>query len=381
MAKAIEYDGEYIVGGRPASKVTPNFSLKEYTSGGKVFVARELVAGVQEVRETHGAAVSIASLAPAEGLGAERRGCFAWLKATDPDGLERAATEVRSRDGLARVQRAGNRLYVECVDPDNPPPLAAESAVERGIRATAAFQTSGDPFQQVTGNFDKAGLSFGPLQVNFGTGTLQALFARFATADTHALAACFGNPDHWAEWQGVLAMSRPKQIAWADARSTGANKYGFAEPWRGYLQAVGRVPSFRTVMMDYAYDVYGRKLIVALSWLKGLWPGRIDDFRCLSALYDLCVQQGSLDKAHDAIRRRVLREAPADQLALMHIAVEERGKTANTRWRADCVSRRLGILYRGPQRVTIAGNTAERGNPRLYLVRKTTVKGAEKFLG
>ena len=46
---------------------------------------------------------------------------------------------------------------------------------------------------------------------------------------------------------------------------------------------------------------------MALSWLHGLKPMRITNFRCLAALYDLCVQQGSLNRAHDAIRRRVER--------------------------------------------------------------------------
>jgi ribonucleoside-diphosphate reductase beta chain len=39
---------------------------------------------------------------------------------------------------------------------------------------TAGFETSGDPYLQVPGNFDGAGLSFGPLQANFKTGTPEA---------------------------------------------------------------------------------------------------------------------------------------------------------------------------------------------------------------
>ena len=198
------------------------------------------------------------------------------------------------------------------------------------------------------GNFDGAGLSFGPLQVNFGTGTLPELFVRFRGVDEPALAACFARPEHWDEWQGVLRLPKARQIAWADARSTGAGKSRVAEPWNGYLQTVGRNEVFRREMLRYAYDVYGRKLIVALSWLKGLWPGKIDSFPCLSALYDLCVQQGSLDKAHNAIRARVAAERPDTQTKLVHIAVEERGRTASAEWRADCISRRLGILYREP---------------------------------
>jgi hypothetical protein len=64
---------------------------------------------------------------------------------------------------------------------------------------TAAFETAGDPFQQVTGNFDKAGLSFGPLQMNFGTGTLQELFRRFAARDNSQLYLLRNAPVNRAE--------------------------------------------------------------------------------------------------------------------------------------------------------------------------------------
>ena len=73
-------------------------------------------------------------------------------------------------------------------------------------------------------------------------------------------------------------------------------------------------------------------------------------------------------------------EQPADQTALVHIAVEERGRTASPEWRADCISRRLGILYREPVTVRESGKTAARQNLRVYLVRDVPVKGAEKYL-
>ena len=92
------------------------------------------------------------------------------------------------------------------------------------------------------------------------------------------------------------------------------------------------------------------------------------------------MQQGSLDKAHDAIRRRVRNEQPQDQFHLTRIAVEERGRTASTPWRADCISRRLCILEREPVKVAEAGQTAERDNPNLFLLRNAPVKQVEKYL-
>ncbi len=380
MPKGLKYDNDYIVGGPAKCWVTPNFMLSEYAGAdGKLRIHRELVASVQVLRNSLGAAVNIAGVAPAGGLGRGLEGRFVWLKADDIAAMEAAARRLMKEGHFVRVEPSGGKLYVEMPDPDHLPPILPERALDLAIAVTAGFETSGDPYLQVTGNFDGAGLSFGPLQVNFKTGTLQELFRRFQARDENRLRACFG--PLWTEWQQVLRMpSRTQQVAWADALSRGARKADFDPRWKAALQAVGSEPAFRAEMLRYAYDTYGRKLIVALSWLRGLVPVRISNFRCLAALYDLCVQQGSLDKAHDAIRRRVQSEQPLDEFQLTRIAVEERGRKADPRWRADSISRRMCILEREPVKVADSGQTAERDNPNLYLLRNAPVSQIERYL-
>jgi len=376
----LEYRDDYLIAGKATDAITPHFKVREFVTADGLYVHRELVGALQELREAVGAPIAIRSLVPRGARGQGKRGAFAFVGGTDPESMLTAAQSLVKPGFLAQVERIGTELYVEIPDPAHPAPLAAANALKRAVRVTAAYETSGDPYQQVTGNFDGAGLSFGPLQVNFRSGTLSEVFKRCQVEDEPALRVCFGPDAHWTEWQRILRAPRAQQLQWADALSVGARRANLAAPWRGYLQAVGRVETFRRVMLRYAYDVYGRKLIVALSWLKGLWPGRIDNFACLSALYDLCVQQGSLDKAHAAIRARVQREQPDTQLKLVHIAVEERGRTADPAWRADCISRRLGLLYREPRPVREAGVSARRENLRVYLVRNVPVRGAEQYL-
>lgn len=380
MPKGLKYQDDYLIGGPARVWVTPNFMLSEYAGAdGKVRIHRELVGSIQVLRNSLGAPLGIAGVAPASGLGKGLEGRFVWLKADDMAALETAARQLMKDGHFIRVEPRGKLLYVEMPDPANLPAMAPEKALDQAIAVTAGFETSGDPYLQVTGNFDGAGLSFGPLQTNFKTGTLQELFRRFQARDEIRLRACFG--PLWPEWQRVLALpSRAKQVAWADALSKGPSKADFAANWKAALQAVGSDPVFRAEMLRYAYDTYGRKLIVALAWLRGLQPLRIGNFRCLAALYDLCVQQGSLDKAHDAIRRRVQREQPADEFQLTRIAVEERGRTASPEWRADCISRRLSILERDPVQVMEAGQSAQRDNPNLYLLRNAPVSQIEKYL-
>ena len=381
MPKGIRYEDGFIVGGNLTTRITPNFRLREFVGrDGAVRIHRELVGALQELRESYGQPLAVKAVEPKSGLGARKRGLFAWLDAEDLDAVITSAAGLVKLGYFDRVLKHGGQIYAEMPPPDALPPLPPEPAFEIVMRLTAAYETTGDPYQQVTGNFDGAGLSFGPLQVNFGTGTLPDLFPRFQARDEAALKGCFDKLEHYHEWQQILHSSRPKQIAWADGLSRGNSKHGFAQPWKRYLQAVGRVSAFREETLRYAYDKYGRKLIVQLAWLRGLSPIRIDRFACLSALYDLCVQQGGLEKAHAAIRRRVNEERPSNQFELVHIAVEERGRKATERWRADCISRRLGILYRTPQKTTESGHTAYRDNPRLYLIRDVKVRGAERYL-
>lgn len=380
MAKGLKYDNDFLIGGPAGVKITPNFKLSEYAgTDGKIRIHRELVGSVQVLRSTLGTPVKIVGVAPAGEMGKSLEGRFAWLKTGDLVALETIARQLMKDGHFIRVESYDGRLYVEMPDPDNMPPMAPERAFDCAIGVTAGFETSGDPYLQVTGNFDGAGLSFGPLQVNFKTGTLQELFSRFLVRDESRLRTCFGSL--WPEWQQVLHMtSRARQVAWADALSKGGNKANFDPGWKSALQAVGVEPVFRNETLGYAYDTYGRKLIVALAWLHGLIPIPITNLRCLAALYDLCVQQGSLNKAHDAIRNRVQREQPKDEFHLTRIAVEERGRTADLKWRADCISRRLCILQRDPVKVSEAGQTAERDNSNLYLLRNAPVSQIELYL-
>jgi len=232
----------------------------------------------------------------------------------------------------------------------------------------------------VTGNFDGAGLSFGPIQCNLGSGTLQDLFRHMRGENERLLQSCFQNMEDYRTFWKILDGSRKQAVAWADKLSTGSRKQNFSQPWKSYLQAVGQEPLFRQVMLRYAYDKYGKLLMAALAFLSGVSRVKITNLRCLAALYDMGVQQGSLKKAYAAIRQRVAREQPTDQFTLTRITVEERAKKASHQWRADCLSRRLSILERKSVSVTLEGKQARRSNPKSYLLRNSKVKGLERYL-
>lgn len=377
MGTALNYQNDYLTGGATGARASPNFSLAEFADArGRVYVHRELVSALQALRNQLGQPLKIVSIPAEPGLPA---GHAALVSAANSDALGAAARALTGDGWLERVEARGREVMVTIPDPLNPPPIVPEKALELAVAVTAAFETAGDPYLQVTGNFDGAGLSFGPLQVNFGSGSLQELMRRYRARNEAAMRRAFGAL--WTPWQEVLALpSRRRQVDWADGLSRGPGRAGFDPDWQAALQRLGALKDFRRETLAYAYDTYGRKLVVALAWLRGLRPLPITNFRCLAALYDLCVQQGSLDKAHDSIRSRVLREDPQDQFALTRIAVEERGRKAGQRWRADCISRRLSILERQPVEVVEGAQRAERDNPMLWMLRNADVTRIERYL-
>lgn len=360
------WDGGFVVGGDDTLRLTPHFRLKEFRNGAApVRVHRELVSALEILRQKYGQSLSVRST-DASGLGVR-------VSAASVPGLLAAAEAVGAHRLFSTVTQENDVVHLVIPDPANLPEIELEQALESAFSVTSGFETAGDRFQQVTGNFDGAGLSFGPVQWNFGMGTLPPVFRAFEQADAAALRRCFTDTDDWDEFQRILKQPFAQQVAWADRISTGRGKQEVSEPWRGYFHAVGLVPRFRAVMVELALREYGGLVLEAILYLQGLAPNvHVDHLRCICSLYDLAIQQKSLTKAKPAIEARVKQEQPKDQFHLVRIAVEERGRTASTRWQADCVSRRVGILKGVPE--TVDGH--QHANLNFFLLRDVRIRDA-----
>ena len=365
MVWSVEWDRGFVVGGDASRRLTPSFRLREFMRpDGSVRVHRELVTAVQLLRDRFGQPLQVAATDP-DGLGAT-------LAGGPPAALQACAELLLVRRVFDGVEASPDGVRVRIADPTRLPAIDLEQALETAFLVTAAFETAGDKFQQVTGNFDGAGISFGPAQVNFTSGTLVPLFRKFQAADEAALRACFADADDYAEWLQVMDSPREAQLAWATGITTGRGGHDVAEPWRSAFQAVGRVPRFREITVDSILRDYGARMLRAIAALERLRPAiRIDHLRCICSLYDLVVQQGSLDKAWPAIEARVAREDPQDQFALTQIAVEERGRKAAAEWQADAISRRIGILRGVPETV----GERQRANINFYMLRDVRIGG------
>src|SRR6188508_2288089 len=366
----VNWDGDFVVGGDGNQRLTPAFRLKEFRNAdGSVRVHRELVSALQLMRDRLGTSLSVKRT--------NADGFAAVVSSDNAPNLRAAAVAIRDRGIFTTIDVEADGLGVRIPLPDRLPPLGLDEALETAFSVTSAFETAGDKFQQVTGNFDGAGLSYGPAQVNFGTGTLVPLFRAFVAADEPALRASFTDPDDYDDWRRVMELSIPEQVGWANTITAGRGGHDVIEPWKGYFQAVGRVGMFREIMVTSILREYGGRMARAIRKLQHLRPDiQIDHLRCMCSLYDLVVQQGSLDKAWSTIEARVTRENPQNQFELTHIAVEERGRRAAQQWQADAISRRLGILKGVPETV----DDRQRANINFYMLRDVHVRSTADLL-
>jgi hypothetical protein len=248
-----------------------------------------------------------------------------------------------------------------------PAQIVLAQAQEMALRITTGFE-GGKPmnYQALADDFDHQGMSFGLLQWNFGQNTLGPLLNQMMAKDGAAFAGCFGPTTNYAVLQAALEHDdQAAQLSWVrelQARDKPA--------WRTAFQAVGALAQFNAIQLAQAVARFHPSVMEAVGQLRLIAPALLSslEFSSYAALFDLCVQQGAVTSALDAIRLRVEHEKPATQSDLLKIAVTERGRLANPQWRSDCISRRMGILTGESYKSTENGITKKRDNPQFALI-------------
>ena len=139
------WDGGFVVGGDDTLRLTPHFRLQEFRNGrAPVRVHRELVSALEILRQKYGQPLTIRST-DADGLGAR-------VASSSVAALLAAADAVRDHRLFAGVEQDGDAVHLRIPDPAQMPEIELEQALESALSVTSGFETSGDRFQQVTGN-------------------------------------------------------------------------------------------------------------------------------------------------------------------------------------------------------------------------------------
>ncbi len=255
--------------------------------------------------------------------------------------------------------------------------LALDEAHMLTLRVTTVFEGSGGKsmdYVALAGNFDGMATSFGLVQWNFGTGTLERLLKKFQAADQASFDRCFpANADLGTLKTALTTRDIDAQKKWANdlnATATGA------QAWRKSFENLGAVEQFKKIQVDDAIGWYNPIVEKDLQFLRALAPALMAkvEFRSYASLFDCAIQQGGLKKAEDAIKAKVKSDKPSSQFALLTIAVTERANAASHASVADCLSRRLGILNGKRMSFTAYGKTFDRDNSQYGLVQSDGTK-------
>jgi hypothetical protein len=162
---------------------------------------------------------------------------------------------------------------------------------ERLLGMSGFFETSTgypDCYGVSSGNHDGAGLSFGVLQFNLGTGSLQPLWS-YLNTNYNTLCRDTLNT-YYDEWASVITMPTAEAIAWGDSISVPLGndpKRGVTPEWYNRLKALGVTQPSIDRQQIYAESWYPN----AEKWFKtlGLWSRR-----GLALTWDYSVQMGRM---------------------------------------------------------------------------------------
>jgi hypothetical protein len=214
----------------------------------------------------------------------------------------------------------------------------------KALKITTMFET-GKPldFGGLAGNFDGKGLSFGLLQWNMGSKTLQPLLKEFIGLFPARFAEIFGG-DSVAFKNLLINKSAKEQLDFAGSINDQRNH--ISEPWNTYFLKLGGDPDMRQIQIKYAKE----RMNVALRYVSGLG---FKTERALALMFDLVTQNGENWIKRKKRKSRIAVEIfeqektgglPLDEKQKMKIIAEVVAATVKPEFSKDVFQRKMLIV-------------------------------------
>jgi hypothetical protein len=236
----------------------------------------------------------------------------------------------------------------------------------------------------LAGNFDGAGLSWGIIQWNIKFGTLQELWTTMKSFSEQKFKACF-DPNQYTSISHMLESSLSDQMAWALSTHTieqRTNSKGapyihtsWNSGWENSFNSLAQVVDFQEIQKKSAIQKYHSPAWRALATERQLFPELFKeyDFWSYCGAFDLSVQQGGIG---DPVAIGTYKIAAANnsfesQKDAMAFLFRYKADRAKSNYRADCFSRRMGVLTAQEYQADIANHTAKRQNINFALLSTT----------
>ncbi len=208
---------------------------------------------------------------------------------------------------------------------------------DRALGVTGAFE--GNDFTMAEGNFDGAGLTWGIIGFNLGSGTLQKILLTIQASHPQRIEQAFGSLA--GQLLQILAEPIARQIAFADSISLGKTKEHLQAPWLAAFQRFGEFPEVQEAQLDLAdREFFQPALRTAESLGFETELGR-------ALAFDIHVQNGGLRPEAWAQIEEQLALHPIgseqDKRVIVANAVADKTRTKDPKIRADVRARKLTL--------------------------------------
>lgn len=223
------------------------------------------------------------------------------------------------------------------------------TSVEKAFLITASFEGSG--YAQVTRNFDGAGLSFGVIQWNFGTGTLHGLIKAMAKKNPQKFSELCTVQVNSAPYNGktvdlskplleVCNMTAGAAVQWCKARHDAQGQ--ILPHWVQLFRNLGNDVEFQAIQRQFAapYMNNAKKYMTTLGFRSE---------RALALLFDICVQMGSIGSGAMGRYKSTTNASMSEKDKLVRLAIAmgpQAGKwERDVRSRKDCIALGYGVVH------------------------------------
>lgn len=207
----------------------------------------------------------------------------------------------------------------------------------RCLQVTASFEGTG--FDQVVGNFDGAGITWGIIGFTLGNGELGAVLAEIEKQSPELIAKIFGSDAAQIVHVTGAGCSAAERTNWANSISLGTNKYDVAQPWKDCFHRLGNEAVVQKIEIDRARQKYW-----TLAKRDSEALGMKEELDYL-LLFDVAVQNGGLagkDRL-SSVKEAFASKKPATALDRRRIVATVVADTSAKKYRQDVLSRKLSI--------------------------------------
>jgi hypothetical protein len=214
----------------------------------------------------------------------------------------------------------------------------------KALKITTIFET-GRPlnFCGLAGNFDGCGISFGLLQWNIKSGSLQPLLKDFIRLSPAGFDKIFGNDSK--SFKEVIMNKSPKdQLQFALSINDSKNR--IIEPWKTYFTKLGADPDMQAIQIKYART---RMNIAAKYVIKFGFESE----RALALMFDIGTQHGpnwlKVKNRESFINGKILEQEKTEgkslnEIAKLTIIAETLSATSKPAFAKNALERKMIII-------------------------------------